>query len=178
MAARSLDKTIMAILAVVYSSIEIRTLDDWYSQPAAIVIRHGANRRDEGKSRPRPRIGRPSWQPMSRFWQRLFFWWERLHWNSSLGSEVVARRHVGLRDAEPSRTLERVNASSKGQPNYHNITRIAFAGVRGMRTSVGVFQTSASDDTERQDGVTVAEQPPRRGQRQVDGGGARIRSDG
>lgn len=70
------------------------------------------------------------------------------------------------------------NASSKGQPNYHNITRIAFAGVRGMRTSVGAFQTSASDDTERQDAVTVAEQPHRRGQRQVDGGGARIRSDG
>lgn len=40
MAARSLDKAIMAILAAVYSSIEIRTLDDWYSQPAAIVIRH------------------------------------------------------------------------------------------------------------------------------------------
>jgi len=82
-AARSLDNAMMAILAAVYSSIEIRTLDDWYSQPAAVVIRHGANRRDEGKSRPRPRIGRTSWQPVSRFWQRLFSG-GRLRWNSSL----------------------------------------------------------------------------------------------
>jgi hypothetical protein len=50
-AARSLDKAIMAILAAVYSSIEIRTLDDWYSQPAAIVIRHGANRRRQKPSK-------------------------------------------------------------------------------------------------------------------------------
>ena len=60
---------IMAILAAAYSSIEISTLDDWYSQPAAIMNSHGANRWKEGKSGPRSRTGQPSWQLVSRFRQ-------------------------------------------------------------------------------------------------------------
>lgn len=89
-----------------------------------------------------------------------------------LKRDVIASGTLGHRG------LKRGYASSKGQPNYHNIGRIAFPGVRGMRTRVGVFQTSPSDRTERQDAVAAAEQPARCGQRQVDGGGAGIRGRG
>jgi hypothetical protein len=59
--------------------------------------------------------------------------------------------------------VERGNASSRGQPIRHDISRVAFAGICGLRTRVGLFQASPGDCIEPQDAVAVAEHPARSG---------------
>jgi hypothetical protein len=82
-AARSLDNVIMAILAAVDSSIEIRTLDDWYSQPAAIVIRSQSTGR---RQKPSKTTHRPNKLATGiSVLATIIFRWERLRWNCSLG---------------------------------------------------------------------------------------------
>jgi hypothetical protein len=81
-AARSLDNAIMAILAAVCSSIEIRTLDDWHSQPAAIMIRPRSQ--STGRSqKPSKTTHRPTKLATGfSVLATINFRWERLRWNS------------------------------------------------------------------------------------------------
>ena len=81
-AARSLDNAIMAILAAVYSSIEIRTLDD-----TTCSYRDPARSQSTGRSqKPSKTTHRPTKLATGvSVLATIIFRWERIRWNSSLG---------------------------------------------------------------------------------------------